>query len=268
MAGWTLERARQESMASLPAPSTGPHRKPGQKSEAETETGDSQWTAQERKILERCRPSLERVMLATLRDLAEQRVNVSWLNDKQPPPADEVKPKKNPRNEANRHLSDNLSRLVESLRGENSRWEGEIKELEAFEAQTAAMLNGNSSIAQGGDPTAPPATGEWKLDSLEPSAAQMLKDAQRALAMEERWLPSSEAGVNEVDVLQGAIQAAALARRESSAATVNGKKGKRKSEASDSDEAASSVEGSELDPRWDDFEFKVSHRISLALSFC
>lgn len=281
LAAWTLERSRSKVLETVPSASIGSFAGPkGKRTQKEQEVeGSSQWSAQERKLLERCRPSLERVLLDTLRDLNGQTINLSWLSVKKDPRASNASTtKRNPRNEENRAISEQLSSLVETLRAENTCWEAESSSVEAFERETAELnrMRSNFTMDQLGsmassDVTAPPriptegsskssastAGGaakavEWDLEDLDEESRAMMRDAQRALAREEGWLPPSS---QETELVEVAVRAAAAAQKNA----MNGTAGdKRKSRLGAVENSRALVEGSEKDARWKDFEFQVS----------
>lgn len=281
LAAWTLERSRSKVLETVPSASIGSYVGPkGKRTQKDQEQeGSSQWTAQERKLLERCRPSLERVLLDTLRDLNGQTINLSWLNVKKDSRGSNASTtKRNPRNEENRAISEQLSSLVETLRAENTRWEAESSSVEAFERETAELnrMRSNFTMDQLGsmassDVTAPPriptegsskssastAGGaakavEWDLDDLDEESRAMMRDAQRALAREEGWLPPSS---QETELVEVAVRAAAAAQKNA----INGTAGdKRKSRLGAADGSRALIEGSEKDARWKEFEFQVS----------
>lgn len=282
LAGWTLERARGEVLSagssSAKAAPAGPKGKRA-KVEDQQSSGADAWGPHEKKMLDRCQSSLGRVMIDALRDLGDQKIPISWLGKASSTSAGAPEPRPNPLNASNKALADQMGSLVAALRSENARWEKERKEIEAYEAETAALVgvaSSSSSVDKSSanpslsttDITLPPkltSSAETQADDLAWDSRdigsqmdQMMQDARRALAMEEGWLPDVVSSPTvEFEALEKAIRAAAATRRSALQNTLS-KKGKRGSETAamaDEDDSKASA-GTEQDPRWKDFEFQ------------
>lgn len=298
LAGWTLERARAEVLEATPSASTSgkrPTAPKGMRAAAAAAKGegqaeeDSVWNAQEKKVLERCRPSLEKVMLDTLRDLSDQKINISWLAAAaagKGAASSTPQPRPNPLNESNKALAEQLSSLVAALRSENARWEEERKEIEALEEQTASMLGAGTAAAaaaaagtsrdvtssSSNDAAASSSSAgklaelDWTADELDPAMSRMMQDARRALALEEKWLPASAGASNEAaaaatDTIASAVRAAAATKRKAYEEHLTlQRKGKRKSDMvprPEGDDDETMIAGTDLDPRWRDVEYRA-----------
>lgn len=281
LASWTLERARAEVLEATPAAGLGrPTAPKGKRAAAKADqgkgTGDEgsgAWSSQEKKVLERCRSSLEKVMLDTLRDLSDQKINISWTAAAaaaKGSAGSTPQPRPNPLNESNKALAEQLGSLVAALRSENARWEEERKEIEAFEEVTASMLGAGASIgaATSRDVTsaAPSSSSskldelDWTTEELDPSMTRMMQDARRALALEENWLPAAASSEADSNTIATAIRAAAAAKRKAEEDNLAAqRKGKRKSEMIPSlskEDEAMIIAGTNLDPRWADVEYR------------
>lgn len=287
LAGWALERSRLELLANLPSSSAAPMTPKGKRKRQDDQApnGDhSQWTAQERKILERCRPTLEKVMLNTMRDLQEGNIDLSWLaeSDSQTSSSTDATAAKrpNPENETNAALAETLSAQADALRAENAKWEEETRRIEAYETETAELVKAAASLSTpkalldmlGPDVTRPPRSStskseaafasalSWREEDLGPQDAQMLALAREALAAEDDWMAqtgrySSAPTSEEAEVLRTALQTAGesihpSARRKSRSRTST------QDDAVDRDRH-SRLLGTELDPRWQDFAFNA-----------
>ncbi|CAO1616822.1 unnamed protein product [Sympodiomycopsis kandeliae] len=276
LADWALDRSRLETIATLPSASAsapvaprGKRARKNDEQEAE-EQGESKWSVQEKKLLERCRATLEQVMLDTMRDLQDGKMSISWLNQSgaQAVESEPVR-KSNPENQTNSVLANTLSLQADALRAENAKWEEETRETEAYEAETANLLKLVSSMdvskslanSSGGDVTAPPTQGAdggvsdllaWEKNDMDADMKEMMDLARKALASEEHWVPAngSSASTQERDLLEMAIQ---------SASTREHPKGRRKSRSASNDKEhlQSRLQGTDLDERWQDFAYNA-----------
>lgn len=276
LASWTLDRAREKmastALSSIPTTLT----LKGRQAKLD-EQSDGLWSSQERKVLERCRASVDKVMTFTLRDLGEQKMNLSWIAAASAAKLElSPQPRPNPLNEENLVLAEEYSALVAALRSESARWEQERRSIEAYEEATAALLGSTTSDASqraiagalSHDVTAPPAAGvgelQWSKDDLGIGAYAMLRDAQKALAREQSWSTSSsaegEAEGEAEGMLQAAMRAAAHAHRASMQG--NGRASKRESDTAAAEWELSKIKGSDKDERWSTFEFTTDLLLS------
>lgn len=260
LATWTLDRAKADALSAAPSPQPLSHR--GKKPKrADSMESDGNWSSQDKLVLERCRASIEKVMAFTVRDLGEKKVNISWIGQtaatsKKSAP----QPRSNPMNESNELLSSQLASLVASLRAEKARWEKEQESIEEYEDATAAMLRTTASAAStkdsvnkllSSDATVPPRPGtipnelSWTAADLGPEGSRRLQDAQRALALEKHWLLDD---APRSDLLQAAIYRAAEQQQAADDGLKAGANG---------EEEALALRGTDLDERWQDFEFQV-----------
>lgn len=134
------------------------------------------------------------------------------------------------------------------MRSEAAAWQEEVVSLEAYEAETKAMLASArsratpSSSAAEEDVTAPPGDGSWGLEDLSEAAKKQLEDARATLAAEAPWAVG--AGGSKADAAVRAANAADVAAGLAD---------------------AKAYEGTELDPRWGQIEYNVSVTLLVAL---
>ncbi|CAO1619451.1 unnamed protein product [Parajaminaea phylloscopi] len=270
LASWTLDRARSQVADTTFASASQPHSYSKARLVRDDIQGEGPWNASERKILDRCKASVEKVMAFTLRDLSEQKLNLSWLGTHTSATARtaSAEPQPNPRNEENRVLAEDYSALVAALRSENARWEEERQAIETFEGTTASILRaGSSSDGQrslvgllASDITSVPQRMpelaeelQWHKRDLNERAHAMLGDAQRALALESRQLVAPD-DHESAQLLQASIKAAT-----SSHIAILSSRPKSRAQRSGGDVVKSFdrdlVQGTEQDERWQDLEF-------------
>lgn len=215
LADWAFDRARADVLAGLPSEPQPPKTKRARKDDATTANTDkdSPWTAQERKILERCRATLEKVMLDSMRDLQDGKVSVTWsagagaaTDQQHAQPAKQRRP--NPENTTNIALAQTLTSQADALRAENAKWEEETRRIEAYEAETAALVkaavSASTSSSTSSSATSPPSSSShaalgWDNDDLDAESAQMMDLARQALAADDDWAEATKTAVASSD---------------------------------------------------------------------
>ncbi|CEH14650.1 Kinetochore-associated protein Dsn1/Mis13 [Ceraceosorus bombacis] len=210
-------------------------------------------SSKERSELGKARGAVEGALQRTLVDIDSAKIDLTWEDKSKAPPGKAP----HPRNVTNADLERELAATIESTKRELKAWHTEIAELEAFEAQTAALearagkssSNGKSSSGSGKlerktveELDVDPKEGDFRWDpdqDLDEEMRKIYSDARSVLGAEAHWAPKSGGEKVDREIRRAAKEAAAIEAGRSSK------------------DIKSELGGSDLDARWADVEYNV-----------